>query len=83
MGPGDVGTPGPLVSDIHDMPLSERLERANLEFSGTFRRKTGFARTGARPYPNSEFYRDLYIVSDKYGLYPGALWVYFWALYKP
>ena len=82
MGPGDVGTPGPLVNFRH-MPLSERLELANEELIKTFRRKARLARTGVTPYPTFEVYWDFHVIAEKYEVIPGALWVYFWTLYTP
>ena len=64
------------MPNVYQMPLKERFERANQEFSEAFHRKVQQARAGVRPYSNVEFHNDLYGTADKYGLFAVALWAY-------
>jgi hypothetical protein len=58
-------------------PLYERFERANRQFSATYRRKLRHVRTPGGPsYPFFEIRNDLYAAAGDHGLFAQALQAY-------
>jgi hypothetical protein len=70
------------VVNINELPLTTRLEAANEEFSRRYYRRMDMARSGTRPYPSQDLYKDLYTCAGNQGLFAIALWAYFWKLRK-
>ena len=67
---------------FHEVPLKERFERANRQFSRTHSRKLRHVRSGVAPYPYFEIRRDLYAAAGDHGLFAEALRDYVLVLNK-
>jgi hypothetical protein len=57
-------------------PLYERLDRANRQFSATYRRKLRHVMMGGPSYPYFEIRNDLYAAAGDHGLFAEALKAY-------
>jgi hypothetical protein len=69
--------------NIYELPLKERFEAADREFSVIYYEKVQAAQAGVRPYPSQEFYEDLLSAAGNWGLFGIALWAYFRVLHGP
>jgi hypothetical protein len=68
---------------FHEVPLKDRLERANRQLTYTYRRKTRLARVGVETCPLFELRLDLYAAAGgENGLFAEALYAYFLMLHR-
>jgi hypothetical protein len=71
------------MPNIDEMSLKERFEAASQDLAADFLWKARRHNEGTRLYPGYECYADLRKASDRYDLFPIALWFYFRMLHPP